>query len=1301
MDFFTIAEREAPGKKDTIEIYPAFRVMRSKDLMVRGKSFYAVWDEERGLWTTDEYDIQRLIDAKLAAYEPRTQGEYTFVRKFLGNFSTNSWLQYRNYVGHIDDSFTQLDSTVTFLNSEVTKQDYVSKRLPYDMASGDISAWDELVGTLYSPEERQKIEWVIGALVTGDSKLIQKCLVFYGSPGSGKGTIIQIIQELFAGYWEAFNAKELTGANNQFALGAFKANPLIGIDPDGDMSKISDNTKFNALVSHESIQINEKNKPLYTARFDTFLIMASNSPVKFTDSRSGLIRRVLDVHPTNKLLAPRKYQTLMTQIKFELGHIAHHCKEVYLSMGRDYYTGYLPVEMMLQTDVFFNFIEDNYDVFQRQDGVTLNQAWVMYQQFINDSGVEYKLPKYKLRDELKSYFKNFEETAEVNGERVKSYFSGFIADKFKSPTGKKEAQHMYSLVLDETESLLDTMLAGYPAQYSTDDGLPKLYWDNSVRMRFNEKTGENEEFTPTASQVVSTTLKDLNTRKEHYVNVDPHHIVVDFDLKGVDGEKSLERNLEAASSWPPTYAEISKSGSGVHLHYIYTGDPSELSSMYDQEIEIKVYTGNQALRRRLTLCNNIPVAEISSGLPIKEKKMIDEKQIEDEKHLRALINKALRKEIGPGTKSNIDFIHKILRDYHATGRVYDVTDLRNKIFTFAAMSTNQGLAAVKQVQTMQFASEDRIIQLEEAETQSGENLSRKEKATLNADSEVIFDVEVFPNLFLIVWGYKDAPREQNVVMVNPSPEEVGKLISMKLVGYNCRRYDNHMLYGAYMGYSNLQLYQLSKKIITNTPNALFREAFNLSYTDIFDFSSVKKSLKKWEIELGIHHLELGMDWDSPVPDDMVDKVIEYCQNDVEATKVVRKHLEGDFIARQILSDLSGLPMNATTQQHASRIVFGNDRNPQESFVYTDLSELFPGYTFDRGVSTYREEVTGEGGYVYAEPGVYANVLTLDITSMHPTSIEALNLFGEYTKKFSEIKEARVAIKRKDFEAAKQMLGGLLTRHLNDTSQAEALSYALKIVVNIVYGMTSAKFDNSFRDPRNIDNIVAKRGALFMIDLKHAVQEKGFRVVHIKTDSIKVVSPTQEIIDFILNFAREYGYEFEIEDNYAKFCLVNDAVFIAQKDDGKWTATGAQFQHPYVFKYLFSKEPITFNDLKEPRGAKTSIFIDYTGIDDTPMAFTTSMNDDFKRFVGKEGEFTPVEPGYGGGYLVRQDKDDPKKFSMVSGSKGYFWLESQVVKELKLEDHVDMVYFQKLVDAAVTQIKNHATDTYSYEWFVGS
>lgn len=1266
MDFYHIKEREASTKKNVLEVYPDFRVMRSQDLMVRAKSFYAIWDEEKGLWSTDEFDVQRLMDKEISAYEVKTPGIFDIHRKLLGNFSSNSWLQFRNYVGHLSDNHHDLDNNLTFRNTEVRKEDYVSKRLPYDLAEGDIDAWNELVDVLYSPEERAKIEWAIGSIVAGDSKTIQKFLVFYGGAGTGKSTILNIIQWLFEGYWEAFVAKELTSNNNSFALEAFKRNPLVAIEHDGDLSKVQDNSKLNSLVAHEHMEINEKNKPKYMARFNAMLMIGSNSPVKITDSRSGLIRRLIDIHPTGETIPPRKYQTLMTAIKFELGAIAWHCREVYLSMGKDYYSGYKPTAMMFQTDIFFNFIEAHYDIFKADDGVTLNRAYDLYKEYCASTGVDKMLPQYKMRDELKPYFEKFEDRAILNGERVRSYYSGFIADKFKTTIGEgdEEKPHMFSLVMDETESIFDTMFKKAPAQYATAEGLPQKYWDDSLRI-----DKEGKEFKPRPSQIVSTVLSDIDTSKEHYVKVPEKLIVIDFDLKDADGNKSAERNLEAASSWPPTYAEFSKSGAGIHLHYLYSGDVSELSRVYDDGIEVKVFSGNSSLRRMLTACNNVPVAEIDpSLLPHKEKKMMNEEQVKSEKSLRDLINRNLKKEIHPGTKPSVDFIHKILEDAYSSDLSYDVTDMRNKILAFAAKSTNQSLACIKLVQTMKFASEDVI---------------EKAAEVPKDDREVIFDVEVFPNLFVVVWKYRG---DSNIVkMINPTAQQIEKLMAMKLVGFNCRRYDNHILYGAYMGYNNEQLYKLSQKIISGSPNALFGKAYNISYTDIYDYAAKKQGLKKWEIELGLHHMEAGLPWDEPVDKKLWDKVVEYCVNDVVATEAVHEHLQGDFIARQILADLSGLSVNATTQQHASKIVFGEDSRPQEKFVYTDLSKTFEGYSYDFGKSTYRGETTGEGGYVYAEPGMYSNVALLDIASMHPTSIEALNLFGDYTKNFSALKEARIAIKHGDLDRAKEMFGGKLARHLNNPDQAEALSYALKIVINIVYGLTSARFDNSFKDPRNIDNIVAKRGALFMIDLKHAVQEQGFTVAHIKTDSIKIPDATPEIIEFVTEFGEGYGYTFEHEATYDKLCLVNDAVYIA-KDSSKpkakqWTATGAQFAHPVVYKTLFSNEKLEFKDFCEAKSVTTALYLDFSN-NDTPMVFEA---DDPLVFIGKTGLFVPIMPGEGGGLLVRE-KDG--KYYSATGAKGYQWLEAEMVKNLGMEDKVDKSYFDKLVNDALDQLAKY-------------
>lgn len=1253
MDFYKFRTKE--NKNGTTELYPGFIVGRSTDLMVRGGKFYAVWDKEAGLWSTDEYDVARLVDKELyeEANHPKHTGRMMVVRS-MTEFESTAWSQFQKYISQISDNSVILDQNLTFANTEVKKTDYVSKRLPYSLAPGDCSAWDELVGTLYSVEERAKIEWIIGAIVSGDSKRIQKFGVFYGPPGSGKGTVMDIMHNLFQGYTTTFEAKQLGSSNAQFALEVFKNYPLLAIQGDGNLSRIQDNARLNSIVSHEPMTIDAKFKSPVTDIIHTFLVMGTNSPVQITDAKSGLIRRLIDIHPTGVKIPINHYFSLLSRTDFELGAIAHHCLEVYRSMGKNYYEGYRPLEMMLQTDPFFNFIEYNFDIFKEQDGVSLTQAYTMYKEYCSESGIERPISRQKFQYELRNYFDDFKDRAEVDGHRVRNYYSGFSANKFKEPAKDSPT---FSLVLEETVSLLDEVLAEMPAQGYREnefgDLVPARKWEN-----------------------VTTTLADLDTSELHYVKVPENHIVIDFDLKDEDGHKDLERNLQAASSWPPTYAELSKGGNGIHLHYRYVGDVSKLSSVYSDGIEIKSLLGNSSLRRRLSKCNGIPIAELNGGLPLKEKKMLDQKTMSSEKTVRDMIAKNLEKGYVPGTKSSVDFIKKILDDAYASGMSYDVTDLRGRVMAFAAKSSNQQLQSLQVVAKMKWKSDDMANPMVEGPEEG----PAADEAAVD-ERLVFFDVEVFPNLFVVCWKYRGSDTVTK--MVNPTPMEIEALMRLKLVGFFNRRYDNHIIYAAYMGYSPEALFKLSQKIIEErSADAMFGEAYNVSHADIWDFASIKMSLKKWEIVLGLHHLELDLPWDQPVPDDMVEKVVEYCCNDVNATEAVFEDRYQDYVARQILADLSGLTINDTTQKHTARIIFGNDRNPQASFIYTKLEEQFPGYTFDpmrKPASDYMGENPGEGGYVYSEPGMYENVEVYDIASMHPTSIVQLNAFGQYTPRFKDLLDARIAIKRKKYDDAREMLGGKLVPYLEDPKDAKQLAYALKIVINIVYGLTSAKFDNPFRDLRNKDNIVAKRGALFMINLKKEVQDRGFQVVHIKTDSIKIVDPNDDIRNFVFEYGEKYGYEFEHEATYSKFCLVNDAVYIAkygwcmdEEKIGTWDATGAQFAHPYVYKTLFSGEPITFDDYCETKQVtQGAMYLDFEH--DTPMVTSK----EGLKFVGRTGRFTPVAEGQNGAMLYRV-KDD--KHYKVTGTSGHLWMESDMAQER--DARIDMSYFQKLVDDAI-------------------
>ena len=485
-----------------------------------------------------------------------------------------------------------------------------------------------------------------------------------------------------------------------------------------------------------------------------------------------------------------------------------------------------------------------------------------------------------------------------------------------------------------------------------------------------------------------------------------------------------------------------------------------------------------------------------------------------------------------------------------------------------------------------------------------------------------------------------------------------------------------------MGYTTEQLFELSQQLIVeNKRSAPFGSAYNISYADIWDFSTIKQSLKKFEIDLGIHHMELDLAWEDPVDEKDWPRVVEYCVNDVRATEAVLEDRWDDFVARQILAELSGLTVNDTTQRHTAKIIFGDDKNPQRYFVYTDLSEEFPGYAFESGKSSYRGEDPGEGGYVYAEPGIYEDVAVLDIASMHPASIIKLDLFGKYTEKYAELTKARIAIKRQEYDRARHLFDGRLAPFLEGAeehkvdSHGSQLAFALRIALNIVYGLTSAKFDNPFRDIRNVDNIVAKRGALFMIDLKKDLIERGHQVVHIKTDSVKIPNADQKTVAYVITTGSFYGYEFEHEITYDKFCLVNDAVYIARKGD-EWTAVGSQFQHPYVFKTLFSGEELSFDDLCEGRTVvQGTMYLDREEHEEGEALVYRNMH-----HLGRSGRFVPVLEKGGTLYRVKNDK-----YYAVTGTKGYKWMDAEMAKAIP-DVKIDMSYFEKLKESAVKTIE---------------
>lgn len=1241
MDFYTITAKSFGSRaKQDYTIQPDF-VFINKDLVCKGGSMHGYWYD--GLWRTSLTDMITIIDKDVRDYaedfkKGRMDAEINV--KQMNQSSSGLMTQFNLYTKAMPDSPVEFNTRIIFSNETPKREDYSTTQLSYTPTPGPTPAFDEMFNLLYEPVELEKILWFIGASLTNSMSKIQKFLFLYGGKGSGKGTVIKVFKMLFEGYYSGIDLHKLTGGS-EFATSGIKETQLL-IDDDSDLYSIKDDTNLLKLTSHEPIQVNNKYQSTYSVTFKGLLVAASNQRFKVRNIDSGITRRAVVAEPTEITHDYHTYMRLMDKIEFELPHIAQRAIDVFKEKGPAYYEDYMAYDMMESTDTMFSFMREHAKALG--DVCTLKSASELYKAYLEDIGFDTNGYKRKVKEQLKRYYLRFHPHKRIDGELVKNVYEGLKWDDIfpgtKSP--QQEAEDERSLLeefaLKEIQSAFDEMGATYPAQYTTQDGLPKTKWDN-----------------------VETTLADIDTRELHYVRVPENHIVIDFDLKNEEGEKDLSLNLKAAQKFPDTYTELSKSGNGVHLHYIYDGEVGKLAPVYDEDIEVKVYKGNASLRRKLSLCNDKPIAHISTGLPEKEETINMWKDIEviqwNENKMRTAIKSNLEKKYHDSTKPSIDFIAKIINDAVKDGVKFDIRDMRQDILAFAASSSNQASYCIKVVSGLKYHT---------IEQEDSNELQKKSGQTFYEKEDLWFyDIEVFSNLFIV--AFKRYGKNNPVTTwINPTREQIASLVERPLVGFNNRRYDNHIIYAALLGESNLALYRQSQRIINdkNAQSGMYSGAYELSYTDIYDYLNAgnKMSLKKWEVKLGVKHDEFELPWDKPVPEDMWERAAEYCGNDVLATEAVFDATLADYNARRILTILSGLSMNSTTNQHTTAIIFEgkSKKDTMSELVYTDLGETFPGYKYAWGKSDYRGEDPGEGGYVYAEPGVHENVALLDVASMHPASVIALNMFGKYTKNFEALMDARLHIKHDDLEAVGKMFGGRLKEILQEEGiTPKDLSNALKTAINSVYGLTSAKFENQFRHPDNNDNIVAKRGALFMIDLKHAVQERGYTVAHIKTDSIKIPNADKEIIDFVFEFGRQYGYTFEHEDTYKKLALVNKSTYICQDQDDVWHATGTQFQDPYVFKTLFSKEPLIEEDYFVTKEVKNASI--YLG----------------DKFIGR---LAKVYASLTGEDLLRVTED---KQGFISGTKGLKW---KLSKDFVNHKDLDMNYYKTLAEDAIDAIR---------------
>jgi energy-coupling factor transporter ATP-binding protein EcfA2 len=1260
-----------------------FQVCPSKHLLTRAKEFYAIWDEENSIWSTDEARAVAIIDKYIYERAEKLMADagerypVMTMRSFKAGLYKD-WLAYTSQIPSRSD--IMLDSTVTFADETTTIEDYKSKRLPYNLSYSTPKAYDEIISTLYAPDQRQILEWALGAVLSGQMCYVQKFVVLYGPPGSGKGTFLTIVGEILKGYIATFKAEELAKSGG-FASAPFRDNPLAAIDYDGDLSGVEDNTKINAIVAHEPTRLNEKHSREITASLNTLLLVGVNNPIHITDIYSGLTRRLLVVYPSGDKVPKARYNKLMRAMLFELGAIANHCISVYNSLGPAAYDDYKPVDMMHKTDIIINFLSERFDLISSQSLITVKTLYAAYVAYCEESNIKRIMPQYKFREAIRPFFDLYYPRLYRDGVQYYSVFEGLkkemigiiVQDSYTDPVPEKTTDGMDIpgwLRLHAGEDLLKERLKDCPTQYANSHGVPSTAW-----------------------ALCGTTLADIDTDKLHYVNIqNPQHIVIDLDLRDEAGEKNLLLNLSRAKLFPETYCEVSKSGKGVHLHYIYDGDTAMLCSEVSPGIEIKRFSGGSSLRRLHTLSNNLELTTISANLPTKGAKPMEKQALKDEKHLRACIEKALRREIWPNTTPSVQYIKRVLEDARDQGMVYDVSDLKIRVISFAMKSTNNSKTLVAIVLGLPFTSG-------EPDNEGPIEGSLCVDGISDRDVQLTFyDVEVFPNLFM--FGYLKCPplsklfsmtreeiyalEDQIVFRWNPSPEDVRQFIfadeygnePFLFGGHNVRAYDNHIMMAASMGETPEGLFQRSRVLCDNKASdvekkaAQHRQAWNLSWFDTLELCKSlgfqkgrmeRRGLKHRQIKYGIRHIENPHPWDEPLAEEYWDELRIYNANDIISNVIdFVENLRGSWFSKCFTSyDMNkrlGNPPSIspwlTDRQVYESCLFGREQNPSRFFPKVDLRKWFPEYELKpNGEAIYHSKILGDvklgkGGLVIAEQGLHMNVLEADLFSAHPHGIKEMNVFGPYTPIANGYLEANGAMKRKDFRRAFEALGMTMEDLSNvcefafgrpptdeelpsllgepcDTPypyiNPKGVRQCIKEFCNQGYGIFAATFSTRARNPHDNGNPVANFSACTVVRGVEAAIEAGGSVKHVKTDSLKMPAVTRQVLDAVFASAEKVGQKFEVEDIYQKFLLLNKSEYAAfAQSDKQWHFRGKKFLRPYIRKCLFTGEPMVFDDYCETISSQGTLYL------------VNPDNPSDSEHIGKVGRFIPMPNAASGG-----------------------------------------------------------------------
>lgn len=365
------------------------------------------------------------------------------------------------------------------------------------------------------------------------------------------------------------------------------------------------------------------------------------------------------------------------------------------------------------------------------------------------------------------------------------------------------------------------------------------------------------------------------------------------------------------------------------------------------------------------------------------------------------------------------------------------------------------------------------------------------------------------------------------------------------------------------------LYHRANKLgMASTPfkmlrlNATLMHGIHIDLYGVFSNRSLKLYAFKGEyVENGLGSItqailgETKTEYEGDLQNIPINQLAKYCLNDSRLTYKLTT-FDDNLVMNLliILSRIGNLPIDDISRQSISiwiKSMFYNFHIRHDQLI--PRTDDFPDI-----VASTKADISGkkyQGAIVLDQKrGVHFDVTVMDFASLYPSIIKTRNISYEtvccsheecksnsipYTKHWACVKNQGVAslligsLKELRVGHYKKLAKSSKTdqeRNINDT-----IAQALKVFLNASYGVIGYENFSLYFLPTA--EAVTAIGRDIILETMKTAESKGLSVLAGDTDSIFIHKPTQEQIDYLINFTRDhYAIDLEVDKVYRYLVL---------------------------------------------------------------------------------------------------------------------------------------------------------------------